>query len=80
VLDLNFLLPVNVQPPQTLRATVLVVLTVILFGGTTLWKPEILAVRTRVEDNDTSSSDKEAALVHMLDKILRRSDTIDREA
>ncbi|KAH9993430.1 Sodium/hydrogen exchanger family-domain-containing protein [Russula vinacea] len=46
---------------QTLRTTVLVVvvLTVVLFGGTTLRMLEILGIRTGVEDEDASSSDEE---------------------
>ena len=46
---------------ETLRTTVLVVvvLTVVLFGGTTLRMLEILGIRTGVEDEDPSSSDDE---------------------
>jgi sodium/hydrogen exchanger-like protein 6/7 len=46
---------------HTLRTTVLVVvvLTVVLFGGTTLRMLEILGIRTGVEDEDPSSSDDE---------------------
>jgi sodium/hydrogen exchanger-like protein 6/7 len=46
---------------ETLRTTVLVVvvLTVVLFGGTTLRMLEILGIRTGVEDEDASSSDEE---------------------
>ncbi|KAF8574538.1 sodium/hydrogen exchanger [Ramaria rubella] len=47
---------------QTLRTTVLVVVvaTVILFGGTTARMLEVLGVRTGVEDDAGSSSDEEA--------------------
>ena len=46
---------------QTLRTTVLivVVLTVILFGGTSARMLEILGIRTGVEDEDASSSEEE---------------------
>ena len=46
---------------QTLRTTVLVVvvLTVIVFGGTTARMLEILGIRTGVEDEAASSSDEE---------------------
>ena len=46
---------------ETLRTTVLivVVLTVVLFGGTTSRMLEILGIRTGVEDDDASSSDDE---------------------
>lgn len=46
---------------QTLRTTVLVVvvLTVIVFGGTTARMLEILGIRTGVEDEDASSSDED---------------------
>ena len=46
---------------ETLRTTVLVVvvLTVVVFGGTTLRMLEILGIRTGVEDEDPSSSDDE---------------------
>ncbi|KAF8498094.1 sodium/hydrogen exchanger [Russula emetica] len=49
---------------QTLRTTVLVVvvLTVVLFGGTTSRMLEILGIRTGVEDDDASSSDDEEPL------------------
>jgi sodium/hydrogen exchanger-like protein 6/7 len=44
---------------QTLRMTVLVVvvLTVVLFGGTTARMLEVLGIRTGVEDEDATSSD-----------------------
>ena len=47
---------------QTLRTTVLVVVvaTVVLFGGTTARMLEVLGVRTGVEDDAGSSSDEEA--------------------
>ncbi|KAF8440014.1 Sodium/hydrogen exchanger family-domain-containing protein, partial [Boletus edulis BED1] len=47
---------------QTLRITVLVVvvLTVIVFGGTTARMLEILGIRTGVEDEAASSSDEDA--------------------
>ena len=47
---------------QTLRTTVLVVViaTVVLFGGTTSRMLEVLGVRTGVEDDAGSSSDEEA--------------------
>ncbi|KAJ7161034.1 sodium/hydrogen exchanger [Mycena filopes] len=46
---------------QTLRTTVLVVvvLTVLLFGGTTARMLEVLGIRTGVEDEAASSSDEE---------------------
>lgn len=46
---------------QTLRTTVLVVvvLTVIVFGGTTAYMLEVLGIRTGVEDDAASSSDEE---------------------
>lgn len=46
---------------QTLRITVLVVvvLTVILFGGTTAYMLEVLGIRTGVEDDNASSSEDE---------------------
>lgn len=46
---------------QTLRTTVLVVvvLTVIMFGGTTAYMLEVLGIRTGVEDDAASSSDEE---------------------
>lgn len=49
---------------QTLRTTVLVVvvLTVVLFGGTTSRMLEILGIRTGVEDEDATSSDDEPPL------------------
>jgi sodium/hydrogen exchanger-like protein 6/7 len=49
---------------HTLRTTVLVVvvLTVVLFGGTTSRMLEILGIRTGVEDDDASSSDDEEPL------------------
>lgn len=49
---------------QTLRTTVLivVVLTVVLFGGTTSRMLEILGIRTGVEDDDASSSEDEEPL------------------
>ncbi|KAJ7069548.1 sodium/hydrogen exchanger [Mycena amicta] len=48
---------------QTLRMTVLVVvvLTVLLFGGTTARMLEVLGIRTGVEDEAASSSDEEPA-------------------
>ncbi|KAJ7767394.1 sodium/hydrogen exchanger [Mycena maculata] len=48
---------------QTLRTTVLVVvvLTVLLFGGTTARMLEVLGIRTGVEDEAASSSDEEGA-------------------
>ncbi|KAJ7092496.1 sodium/hydrogen exchanger [Mycena belliarum] len=50
---------------QTLRTTVLVVvvLTVLLFGGTTARMLEVLGIRTGVEDEAASSSDEEDAAV-----------------
>ena len=50
---------------QTLRTTVLVVvvLTVVLFGGTTARMLEVLGIRTGVEDEDATSSDDEEPLV-----------------
>ncbi|KAF8999849.1 Sodium/hydrogen exchanger family-domain-containing protein [Cyathus striatus] len=49
---------------QILRTTVLVVvvLTVLLFGGTTARMLEILGIRTGVEDEEASSSDEEDAV------------------
>lgn len=46
---------------QTLRTTVLVVvvLTVVMFGGTTAYMLEVLGIRTGVEDDAASSSDEE---------------------
>lgn len=46
---------------QTLRITVLVVvvLTVLVFGGTTAYMLEVLGIRTGVEDDAASSSDEE---------------------
>ncbi|EKM52396.1 uncharacterized protein PHACADRAFT_260743 [Phanerochaete carnosa HHB-10118-sp] len=46
---------------QTLRTTVLVVvvLTVITFGGTTAYMLQVLGIRTGVEDNTASSSDED---------------------
>jgi len=46
---------------QTLRTTVLVVvlLTVVVFGGTTARMLEVLGIRTGVEDEEASSSDEE---------------------
>ncbi|GJE88999.1 sodium/hydrogen exchanger [Phanerochaete sordida] len=46
---------------QTLRTTVLVVvvLTVLTFGGTTAYMLEVLGIRTGVEDDAASSSDEE---------------------
>ncbi|KAJ6491444.1 sodium/hydrogen exchanger [Mycena vitilis] len=51
---------------QTLRMTVLVVvvLTVLLFGGTTARMLEVLGIRTGVEDEAASSSDEEDASPH----------------
>ncbi|KAJ6578814.1 sodium/hydrogen exchanger, partial [Mycena vulgaris] len=48
---------------QTLRTTVLVVVvaTVLLFGGTTARMLEVLGIRTGVEDEGASSSDEEDA-------------------
>jgi sodium/hydrogen exchanger-like protein 6/7 len=48
---------------QTLRTTVLVVvvLTVVLFGGTTARMLEVLGIRTGVEDDGASSSEEEDA-------------------
>jgi solute carrier family 9 (sodium/hydrogen exchanger), member 6/7 len=49
---------------QTLRTTVLVVvvLTVVLFGGTTARMLEVLGIRTGIEDDDATSSDEEEPL------------------
>ena len=49
------------QNAQTLRTTVLVVvvLTVVMFGGTTLRMLEVLGIRTGVEDEAASSSEDE---------------------
>jgi solute carrier family 9 (sodium/hydrogen exchanger), member 6/7 len=46
---------------QTLRTTVLVVvvLSVVMFGGTTAYMLEVLGIRTGVEDDAASSSDEE---------------------
>ncbi|KAH9924232.1 sodium/hydrogen exchanger [Amylocystis lapponica] len=51
------------ESAQTLRTTVLVVvvLTVIVFGGTTARMLEVLGIRTGVEDEEASSSDDEEA-------------------
>jgi sodium/hydrogen exchanger-like protein 6/7 len=49
---------------ETLRTTVLVVvvLTVVLFGGTTARMLEVLGIRTGIEDEDASSSDDDEPL------------------
>ncbi|KAI0696095.1 Sodium/hydrogen exchanger family-domain-containing protein [Cytidiella melzeri] len=48
---------------QTLRTTVLVVvvLTVVMFGGTTAYMLEVLGIRTGVEDDGASSSEEEVS-------------------
>lgn len=63
---------------QTLRTTVLVVvvLTVLLFGGTTARMLEVLGIRTGVEDDAASSSEEEDPPVGRNAWFARRSNNV----
>ncbi|KAI1790520.1 sodium/hydrogen exchanger [Ganoderma leucocontextum] len=66
---------------QSMRTTVLVVvvLTVIVFGGTTARMLEVLGIRTGVEDEEASSSDEEEDLRNRYFRRSGRSSRYDEE-